>query len=75
MWLRLPVCPFDLGMLVFLCPKPGSDRRRHEKAKEEEMPMENKNPSPAAPQPLPWDDDRVEAVRKDAAAFDEEAMQ
>ena len=35
MWLRLPVCPFDLGMLVFLCPKPGSDRRRHENMKEE----------------------------------------
>ena len=34
MWLRLPVCPFDLGMLVFLCPKPGSDRR-HEIMKEE----------------------------------------
>ena len=35
MWSRLPACPFGLGMLVFYCAKTGSNRRRHENAKEE----------------------------------------
>ena len=59
-------------MLVFLCPKTGSNRRRHKNAKEEST-MENQKTSPAAT--LPWYDDRVEAVRKDDDAPVAEAVE
>ena len=71
MWLRLPVCPFDLDMLAFYVQN-RADAAIATKNTEEEHSMDNQNHTPS--QPYPWYDDRVEAVRKiDAAPATEAA--
>ncbi len=72
MWLRLEVCPFDPGMLVFYAQNRAAATAT---ITEGGTIMENQKLDPAASQPYPWYDDRVETVRTDDTVRKGETVQ